>query len=160
MPTYTQNTFQQPAWNTLTGAMLVDCTVQATVAIATLASPLPAGTSYLGSVGIDVPVGATPWTVRATSAANTAVTAAQAAAAGAKNHLLGYTVVIRGAAVGADVGISFQDGTTEIAYDGIGSGAARGARVNVASDVSIAVGSTNKALNCVVAPPVRAQSPK
>ena len=95
-----QQGFQQPQWNTATGAMLCDSVLDVTMP--GFAEPLPAGTNQLGTVttvgavpsaanlvgnvGAALPAGATPFTVRATSAGNTEVTATQPAASGQQNY--------------------------------------------------------------------------
>jgi hypothetical protein len=147
MPNY-QQCFQQPQWNTSTGAMLCDATVNVT--LVGITNPLPAGANQIGDVGQRIPAGATPFNARATSGANAAVTATQAAAANKKNYLLGYQVVLRGANAAADAGISLQDGTSEKLYDAIGLGAARGTKCALASDLPPVAGSNNTTMNLVV----------
>ena len=149
MPNTYQQAFQQPAWNTDSGAQLVDATVNVT--LVGITDPLPAGANLLGNVGQVLPAGATRWNVRATSVAAAAVTATQAAVAGKQHYLLGYQACLRAAPAANDAGISVKDGATEKLYDVIGSAAPAGTRCQLASAMPILVGTVNTALNLVAA---------
>ena len=160
-----QQCFQQPQWNVATGAQLVDATINVTLVgitqplpagtnqlgTVTIVGAIPAGTNLIGNAGQVLPAGATPFNVRATSGANAAVTATQAAGgAGHQNYLLGYQVCLRGAAAAADAGISVKDDSTEKLYDVIGSGAAPGTRCKCDSQLPLITGTANKALTLTV----------
>lgn len=84
------------------------------------------------------PKGATKWTSRGTSDANTAQAVTQAAQAGKQHYVIGYRVTIRGAEAGAaGVTIVLRDGATgtgtDKGYDSIPAGAAIGSRVESVS---------------------------
>ena len=96
------------------------------------------------------PQGATPWNVTATSAANTAATASQAASPGRKHYCMGYLVVLRAAAAGADVSVAVLDGTTVKIQDYIGNAAPRGEKAGMAPGAPIAEGTANTAINLTV----------
>jgi hypothetical protein len=150
MPNTYQQCFQQPQWNASTGAMLCDATVNVT--LAGITQPLPAGSNLLGTMGVAIPAGATPFNVRATSTANTAVTATKAAGTGAQqNYLLGYQVCLRGAAAAVDTAISLKDGSTEKIYDVFGAAAPVGTRCQLASAVPIVAGTAATAMTLTVA---------
>jgi hypothetical protein len=148
MPDTYQQGFQQPQWNTDTGAMLCDADVNVTAT--TVAGALPAGTALIGNVGLTIPAGATPFNVRATSTAGAGITATQPAATGQQNYLLGYQVCLRSGGAPNDVGISLQDGTTEKVYDVIGAGAPSGTRCTLDPQLPIVAGTENTAMNLVV----------
>jgi hypothetical protein len=149
MPNTYQQSFQQPQWNTATGAMLCEATVNVT--LVGITEPLPVGSNLIGNAGQVLPAGATPFNVRATSAADTAVTATKAAAVGKQNYLLGYLVCLRGGAAANDAGISVKDGLTEKLYDVIGTAAPAGTRCKLDSQLPPVTGTANTAMTLTVA---------
>lgn len=93
------------------------------------------------------PLGATKWTVTATSVANTEASATIAAVADKKHYCLGYLAVIRGASAGSDVLITTKDDTTVKITDAFGNGCAQGTRIGIVSSIPILEGTVNKAMS-------------
>lgn len=97
---------------------------------------LPAGTNSIGKVAVtslpalpsQYPADAVPWSVVATSDANSAADATKAGEQDKQHFVAGYLVALRGAAAAGDAVVEVKSDTDVIARDVIGEDAARGAR--------------------------------
>jgi hypothetical protein len=97
------------------------------------------------------PLGATKWTARATSGANAAATTTAASQTGLQHYVMGYLVIVSGAAVGAaGVVIQLKDGSTEKVYDMIAAAAPIGSSVSLISSTPLMQGTATTAANLVV----------
>lgn len=110
------------------------------------------GAGNLGVSPNPYPIGAAPFCVRATSGDNAAASATVAAVANQRHYLLGYTVVARGAAVGAaGAAVVVKDGAGVVLYDSLPAAAPIGSRVASGLGGPIVRGTVNTAMVLEVA---------
>jgi len=102
---------------------------------------LAAGANVIGNVGLETgsnligavnlqspyPVGAVPWTVTGTSAANTDITITKAAEAAKRHYLCGYMIVLtEAAAAAAEALVEVRDDATALIVNAFGASSPRG----------------------------------
>jgi len=100
-----------------------------------------------GAFTSQYPEGATPFSVTATSSANSAGLAEVSAVSGKQHYVLGYLVALRAASASADILITLKDNTTVKLTDVIGNASPVGTSVSIVNSMPIIIGTANTNMN-------------